>query len=94
MMQEPNIYSFRYKGEPEHWPKQIGPMAQDVAKVFSDKVASIGGYLHIRLDDLPPGITLNHFYKTVRPADESGWPAARALWAQIFAHWDKQKDKT
>jgi hypothetical protein len=71
-------------------PKFVGPMAQEVAKVFSDKVASIGGYLHIRLDDLPPGVTLENFYKTIRPADESGWPAARALWQNIFKHWSKK----
>jgi hypothetical protein len=49
--------------------------------------------LYIKLTDLPPGITLEHFYKTVRPADESGWPAARELWQEIFQYWDKQKDK-
>jgi hypothetical protein len=52
-----------------------------------------GGALYIRLDNLPPGVTLEQFYKTIRPDDESGWPAALALWQSIFAHWDKQKDK-
>jgi hypothetical protein len=44
-------------------PKFVGPMAQDVREKFPEKVASIGGYLHIRLDDLPPGVTLEHFYQ-------------------------------
>jgi hypothetical protein len=50
------------------------------------------GALYIRLDDLRPGVTLEHFYKTVRPADESGWPAAAEMWQAIFAHWDKQRN--
>jgi hypothetical protein len=48
------------------------------------------GALYIKLD-LPPGVTLEHFYKTVRPADESGWPAAQALWREIFAYWERTR---
>jgi hypothetical protein len=49
------------------------------------------GALYIKLDDLPPGVTPEHFFRTVRPADESGWPAAIELWQQIFAHWNRDK---
>lgn len=37
------IYSYRYKGDPKTYPKMVGPMAQDVEKVFPDAVVEIGG---------------------------------------------------
>lgn len=37
------IYSYRYKGDPKTYPKVVGPMAQDVEKVFPDAVAEIDG---------------------------------------------------
>lgn len=37
------IYSYRYKGDPKNYPKIVGPMAQDVEKVFPDAVREIGG---------------------------------------------------
>jgi Chaperone of endosialidase len=38
-----DIYSYRYKGDPKSYPKVVGPMAQDVEKVFPDAVFEIGG---------------------------------------------------
>ena len=37
------IYSFRYKGDPKHYPKVVGPMAEDVAKIAPHAVSSIPG---------------------------------------------------
>lgn len=43
-----NMYKYRYKGEPWDKPKHFGPMAQEVAEKFPDKVADVGGVLHIQ----------------------------------------------
>jgi hypothetical protein len=37
------IYGFRYKGDPKHYPKVVGPMAEDVAKIAPHAVSSIPG---------------------------------------------------
>ena len=37
------MYSFRYKGDPKHYPKVVGPMAEDVAKIAPHAVSSIPG---------------------------------------------------
>ena len=37
------IYSFRYKGDPKSYPKVVGPMAEDVAKIAPGAVAKIPG---------------------------------------------------
>lgn len=37
------IYSFRYKGDPKTYPKVVGPMAEDVAKIAPGAVAKIPG---------------------------------------------------
>jgi hypothetical protein len=37
------MYSFRYKGDPKHYPKVVGPMAEDVAKIAPHAVAPIPG---------------------------------------------------
>jgi hypothetical protein len=37
------IYAYRYKGDPKTYPKAIGPMAEDVAKVAPGAIASIPG---------------------------------------------------
>lgn len=42
------IYEYRYRGEPKHV-KRVGPMAQDVQKVFPERVQRIGGKLAIRM---------------------------------------------
>ena len=39
----PPIYSFRYKGDPKTYPKVVGPMAEDVAKIAPHAVARIPG---------------------------------------------------
>ena len=37
------LYSFRYKGDPKTYPKVVGPMAEDVAKIAPHAVAPIPG---------------------------------------------------
>ena len=37
------IFSFRYKGDPKHYPKVVGPMAEDVAKIAPHAVSAIPG---------------------------------------------------
>jgi hypothetical protein len=37
------IYAYRYKGDPKHFPKVVGPMAEDVAKIAPHAVAKIPG---------------------------------------------------
>lgn len=37
------LYSFRYKGDPKTYPKVVGPMAQDVAKIMPHRVGAIPG---------------------------------------------------
>jgi hypothetical protein len=51
-----------------------------------------GAALYIKLDDLPPGMTAARFLALVRPADETGWPAAIEAWRQVFAHWNRKKN--
>jgi hypothetical protein len=41
------LYSFRYKGDPKRYPKVVGPMAQDVKKVFPKSVVDVGGKLAV-----------------------------------------------
>jgi len=41
------LYSYRYKGDPKTYPKVVGPMAQDVQKLFPDRVKRVGGKLAI-----------------------------------------------
>lgn len=38
-----DLYAFRYKGDPKHYPKVVGPMAQDIEKKFPHSVARIKG---------------------------------------------------
>ena len=55
------IYSFRYKGDPKHYPKVVGPMAEDVAKIAPHAVNQIpgsGGKMAVDMRALnfgPPG---------------------------------------
>ena len=91
-MQEPDIYSYRYKGEPETFPKHIGPMAQDVMRRFPSRVfAGPDGFLRIKLDDLPPGIAASDLCEPIHPA---GYSAALQRWQKVLAHWaSSQKEK-
>jgi hypothetical protein len=41
------LYAYRYKGDPKSYPKVVGPMAQDVRKLYPDKVEDVGGRLVI-----------------------------------------------
>jgi hypothetical protein len=66
--------------------KFVGPMAQDVMQVFPDKVGSVEGWLYIRLNDLPAGISASDLY---RPIHSAGYPAAFERWRKVFAHWRK-----
>jgi Chaperone of endosialidase len=49
------LYSYRYKEDPKSYPKVVGPMAQDIAKVAPHRVVAIpgspGGRLAIRYQD-------------------------------------------
>jgi hypothetical protein len=38
------IFAYRYKDAPEGSPKAVGPMAQDVEKVWPEYVKEIGGH--------------------------------------------------
>jgi hypothetical protein len=46
--------------------------------------------LYIKLDDLPPGLSLARFWSVVRPRSEAGYEEAIAMWKQIFAHWERK----
>ena len=37
------LYAYRYKGDPKSFPKVVGPMAEDVAKIAPHAVATIPG---------------------------------------------------
>ena len=37
------MYAYRYKGDPKHYPKIVGPMAQDVEKKYPGSVVEVGG---------------------------------------------------
>ena len=87
MSADPPIYSFRYKHDPARH-KHIGPMAQDVMRRFPDKVSSgSDGFLRIKMDDLPPGITANDLAQPVQRADHA---TAMWRWAKVFDYWSKQ----
>ena len=47
------------------------------------------GFLRIKLDDLPPGITPFDLYAPVAKADVS---LALQRWSRVFSHW-MEKDK-
>jgi hypothetical protein len=38
------MYAYRYKDDPKDTPKVVGPMAQDVEKMYPDQVFEIGGH--------------------------------------------------
>lgn len=53
------MYSYRYKGDPKSYPKVVGPMAQDVEKLYPGLVTEVGGKLAVRNDFLRGGV-LSH----------------------------------
>jgi hypothetical protein len=73
-------------------PKHIGPMAQDVMRRFPDKVfEGADGFLRIKLDDLPPGVTAFDLYQ---PVPAASYSAAMERWQKVFAHWDSKKGQS
>lgn len=38
-----DLYAYRYKGDPKTYPKVVGPMAQDIEKIFPRAVSEVGG---------------------------------------------------
>lgn len=46
------LKAFRYKGDPKHYPKVVGPMAQDVQRKFPKAVKTLGGRKHRKVIDL------------------------------------------
>lgn len=46
------MYAYRYKGDPKTYPKVVGPMAQDIEKLFPKAVSKIGGKRVVQLDVL------------------------------------------
>jgi Chaperone of endosialidase len=47
-----DLYAYRYKGDPKHYPLVVGPMAQDVQKKYPDAVFKAGPYLGIKTNFL------------------------------------------
>jgi hypothetical protein len=43
------LYSYRYKGDPKTYPKVVGPMAQDVEKMYPGSTIRVGGKLAVPL---------------------------------------------
>lgn len=43
------LYAYRYKGDPKHYPKVVGPMAQDIERKYPDQVATIAGKKAVNL---------------------------------------------
>lgn len=41
-----NMYAYRYKTDPKHYPKIVGPMAQEVAQKYPDAVSHVNGMLY------------------------------------------------
>jgi hypothetical protein len=42
------IYAFRYKNDPKHYPKVVGPMADEVERKYPGSTHMVGGYRVIR----------------------------------------------
>lgn len=42
-----DIYAYRYKGDPKHYPKVVGPMAQDVERLYPGSTREIDGVMVI-----------------------------------------------
>lgn len=47
-----DLYAYRYKGDPKHYPLVVGPMAQDVKKKYPEAVFKAGDYLGIKTNFL------------------------------------------
>lgn len=42
-----NMYAYRYKGDPKTYPKVVGPMADEIAKKYPEKVKKVAGKLAV-----------------------------------------------
>lgn len=42
------LYAYRYKGDPKSYPKVVGPMAQDIEKMFPGSTAKVGGKMVVK----------------------------------------------
>lgn len=42
-----NMYAYRYKGDPKTYPKVVGPMADEIAEKYPDKVKKVAGKLTV-----------------------------------------------
>lgn len=72
----------------KHASKAYWPMAQEVAEKFPDKVfAGPDGFLCVKLDDLPAGITAHDLARPVHPVEHA---AAMWHWEKVFEHWRKK----
>lgn len=47
-----NMYAYRYKGDPKTYPKMVGPMADEIAKKYPEKVKKVGGKLAVDMNFL------------------------------------------
>lgn len=47
------MYAYRYKKDPKHYPKVVGPMAQDIEKKFPGSTKKVGGHMMV------PGVLTN-----------------------------------
>lgn len=47
------MYAYRYKKDPKHYPKVVGPMAQDIEKKFPGSTKKVGGHMMV------PGVLNN-----------------------------------
>lgn len=71
----------------------IGPMAQDIQKVWPEQVTEVNGYLVVRGDDLPNGITILDLATPVRPNDKAAIAEATKRWRAVFNHWKRSANK-
>lgn len=50
-----DLYAYRYKKDPKHYPKVVGPMAQDIEKKFPGSTKKIGKHLTVPMEFLKHG---------------------------------------
>jgi hypothetical protein len=81
------LYSYRYKEDPKSYPKVVGPMAQDIARVMPHKVGVIPGSpgrLMIRYQDGGDvGMTSDPQYTPAQGGGQSGAPGQAIPPAQL-----------
>ena len=50
-----DIYAYRYKGNPKHYPKVVGPMAQDAKEKFPAAIGEVDGTLYLKPEGAAAG---------------------------------------